>query len=200
MSAVQPNPADRLALLIEGLCAAIAARGAVGALTAALQCLIWGRLKRTAARVRRLAVRIAGGQPLAAPRRRAPEPSRPGRPPPPRLPRGYAWLVRLVPASAAGAAGLQALLSEPEMAALAQAPPMRRLLRPLCQMLGVPPPPIPKRPAATPAPAPSPPPTARHTQPGPFSATPRPRLPPALGVASGRGSELSRVEDGICPA
>ncbi len=46
--------------------------------------------------------------------------------------------MRLVPGAAAGAAQLQTLLTEPEMAALtAAAPQMGRLLRPLCRMLGV---------------------------------------------------------------
>jgi hypothetical protein len=168
-----PPPAERLAQIIDGLCVAIAARGVGGLLTAALIFLLWGRLKRAALRVRRLAVRVATGQPLATPRRRNPEPPRPGRAPPPRLPRGYAWVIRLVPAAAPSASQLRALLTDPEMAALAQAPPMRRLLRPLCQMLGVEPPPIPKRQAAAQAVAPSPPPTA----PAP------PRTPPATSLS-----------------
>jgi hypothetical protein len=109
-------------------------------------------------------VKIAAGQPLAAPCRRAQKP-RPGRPAPPWLPRGQAWVIRLVPATAAAASQLRALLAEPEMAALAQAPPMRRLLRPLCQMLGVaPPPPVPKRPA--PAAIVPPPPPENQAAPG----------------------------------
>jgi hypothetical protein len=42
------------------------------------------------------------------------------------------------------------------MAELAQAPPMRRLLRPLCQLLGVSPPPVPRRPAPVTAETPKP--------------------------------------------
>jgi hypothetical protein len=148
-TALQPPPAERLARIIDGLCAAIAARGIGGLLTAPLIFLLWGRLKRAALRARRLAAKLAAGKPLAAPRRRNPEPSRPGRPPPPRLPRGYAWVIRLVPAAAPAASQLRALLTDPEMAALVQAPPMRRLLRPLCQMLGVEPPQVPK-PASAP--------------------------------------------------
>jgi hypothetical protein len=46
----------------------------------------------------------------------------------------------VVPGTASGAATLQFLLDDPDMAALAESPPMRRLLRPLCRLLGVTPP------------------------------------------------------------
>jgi hypothetical protein len=169
-------PAERLARLIDGLCAAIAARGIGGLLTAPLIFLLWGRLRRAALRARQLAEKIAAGQPLSG-RRRNPAPPRSGRPPPPRLPRGYAWLIRLVPATASGASQLRALLTDPEMAALVQAAPMRRLVRPLCQMLGVAPPPVPKRQAVAPAPAAP----AAHATPRPAtgpSATPAWPSPP----------------------
>jgi hypothetical protein len=169
-------PAERLARIIDGLCVAIAARGIGGLLTAPLIFLLWGRLKRAALRVRRLAEKIAAGQTLSA-RPRNPAPPRPGRPPPPRLPRGYAWLIRLVPAAAPGASQLRALLTDPEMAALAGDPPMRRLVRPLCLMLGVTPPPVPKRDATLQAAAP--PPSAAHPAPRPPPAVPRSAPPPA---------------------
>ncbi len=161
-AALHPPPAERLARILDGLCAAIAARGIGGLLTAPLIFLLWGRLRRAALRARRLAAKLAAGKPLVTPRRRNPDPSRPGRPPPPRLPRGYAWVIRLVPAAAPAASQLRGLLADPEMAELAQAPPMRRLLRPLCQMLGVTPPEIPKRAAPSQA-APSRPPAEPAT-------------------------------------
>ncbi|MDA8250055.1 MAG: hypothetical protein M0Z28_12880, partial [Rhodospirillales bacterium] len=84
---------------------------------------------------------------------------------------------------------LRYLLAEPEMAALvAAAPQMRRLLRPLCRMLGVrlPPPPVPPatstvagapprtgpRATAPPAPGRPPPvpPTLRRPHPPPVAA------------------------------
>jgi hypothetical protein len=138
---------ERLARIIDGLCAAVAAHGVRGRMTVALLLLLWGRLRRSAARVRRLAERIAAGKLATSSRPAAP---RPNRPPPPRLPRGYAWLVRIVPTTAAFGSQLQHLLTDPEMAAIAELAPMRRLLRPLCQMLGLPAPPVPKRPAAQP--------------------------------------------------
>ena len=178
--ATPPAPAERLTLIITLLCRAVAARGPGGLLAAPLVRLIWSRLSRLAARVGRLAARIEAGTPPAPPRKPAARPSRPR--PPLRLPRGAAWLVRLVPEAAAGASQLQYLLAEPEMAELiAASPQMGRLLRPLCRMLGVAPPPdiakpspvapaAPRRPAvpvpkAASPPAPAPPP--HRTAPAP---------------------------------
>jgi hypothetical protein len=172
-----PSPAERLAGLIDGLCVAIAAHGVRGLLTAPLLLLLWSRLRRMALRARRLANRIEAGVPLPVPRKPAPRstPSRPYL----RLPRGVTWLVRAVPATASGAATLRFLLDDPEMAAMAELPPMRRLLRPLCRMLGVQPPPVakPKPPEEAPPPIqvarepPNPPPEPRPAGPPPSPAT-----------------------------
>ena len=143
-----PTPADRFARVIDGLCRAIAARGAGGGLAGALTLLLWGYLRRKAARLAGHAARIEAGAPPAASRARR-RPASP-RPPPPRsrprlrqrLPEGFAWLVRVVPEAAGYGSQLQHLLSDPDMAALiAAAPQMRRHLRPLCRMLGIRPPP-----------------------------------------------------------
>jgi hypothetical protein len=169
LPSVPPSPATHLADLIDGLCKAVAAHGPRGLLTVPLLLLLWSRLRRMAGRARRLAARLAAGAPLSIPRgRRAPRsaPSRPYL----RLPNGLTWLVRAVPGTASGAATLQFLLADPEMAALAEAPPMRRLLRPLCRMLGVQAPPVPKRPVAFHAVAPPPP--ARPPRPSPPDALP----------------------------
>jgi hypothetical protein len=55
------------------------------------------------------------------------------------LPRGFAWLLPLVPCAAANyAAQLRITLATPEMVALlAAAPQARRVLGPLCRMLGI---------------------------------------------------------------
>ena len=173
MSAVDPPPpippAEQLARIIDGLCAAVAARGVVGLLTGPLILLLWGRLRRTALRVRRLAARIAAGTPLLS--RQRPASPRVSRKPPPRLPRGYAWVVRLVPAAACSGTQLQALLTDPQMAALAEVPAMRRLLGPLCQMLGVPPSSLPKRRAEATAVAPLPSPAPLRPPAGPPPAS-----------------------------
>ncbi len=175
---VRPSPAEDLAALIEGLCRAVAAHGVRGLLTAPLLLLLWSRLSRMAVRARRLANRIAAGAPLSTPRRQAAPRSGPSRPYT-RLPNGVTWLVRAVPATASGAAGLRFLLDDPGMADLAKSPPMRRLLRPLCRMLGVAPPPIPKQPPPPEAAAPTPPPAIEtpHPAPEPRRADPPPGPP-----------------------
>jgi hypothetical protein len=130
------SPVERLVRLLDELCAVIAARGAGGVLTRPLFFLLWGRLRRTAVRAIRVAARITAGAPPPISRPRLTP--RPSRPPPLRLPRGFAWVVRVVPGTAVYGGQLQHLLAEPELAGLAADPRMRRLLNPLRQMLGVP--------------------------------------------------------------
>ncbi len=130
------TPHERFVRIIDGLCFAVAARGAGGVLTAPLLVLLWGRLRRMATRMTRAAARLAAGiQPATRPRRAA---ARPSRPPPLRLPRRFAWVVVVVPGTAVYGVYLQALLADPLMAPLAAVPSVRRMLNPLCQMLGVP--------------------------------------------------------------
>jgi hypothetical protein len=193
--AIPSAPAERLARIIELLCRAIAARGGLGRVAAPLVVLIWARLRRLVGRILRLAARIEAGTP-PRPRRRAARPRlpRPTRRPPPtcRLPRGRAWLLRLVPGEGACAASqLRHLLTEPDMLALAAADPrMGRLLRPLCHMLGVAPPPVlapaqvrspPAAPAAPAADAPAAPRLPKAAAPWPAApvAPAPPRQPPA---------------------
>ena len=60
--------------------------------------------------------------------------------PPPRLPRGHAWLLKLMHPTAGARSLLLELLCEPEVAALLAArPELARLLRPLCHALSIPP-------------------------------------------------------------
>ena len=172
--AISQAPAASFARLIAALCAAVAARlerpGRPG-LAGPFIVLICVRLQRMAGRVTRLAARAAAGT-LAPPRLRPARPRRAGAPHYQRLLRRFGWLVRLVPAAAAGASQLQALLAEPEMTTLiAAAPQIGRTLRPLCRMLGVRSPPALRLPSAAtagrPLPAgpsrtePLPPPTPR---------------------------------------
>ena len=188
--AASPALADRFARLVEGLRRAIAARGVGLGLALPLMLLLWSRLRRTAERFARLAEKVrAGTLPPPRRRRRSPRPVQPQPPQPPRLPRGFAWLVRRLPQAASAASQLQHLLADPAMAdLLAAAPQAGRLLRPLCQMLGVRPPPArslssagpvgpppPVRPAAPSRPAfrPRPPPRAR-----PRILSPLPGIPP----------------------
>jgi hypothetical protein len=172
---VPPNsPAARFVRLLDELCAVIAARGAGGALTKPLFFLLWTRLRRTAARAVKVAARIAAGTPPPAPRPRPARP-RPPRPPLLRLPRRFAWVILAVPGTAALGCRLQYLLAEPELARLAEDPVMRRLLNPLRQMLGIPKPPAPPRPAAV-APRPAAIDRGGETRPGCDPNPPPPRL------------------------
>ena len=178
-----PIPApERLARVIEAMLAALYRHGVRGRMTGPLLVVVWGRLSRMLARIRRLAAKIAAGAPLT-PRPRPAVP-RPGGKPPPRLPRSAAWIIVLVPGTAACAVHLRSLLTDPEMAALATLPQMRRLLNPLCRMLDVEMPPLP-RPAATPpkleTPAPPPPPPPMRPDPVCQPAIPPPAPVPIAG-------------------
>ena len=133
-----PTPSDlsdRFAVIIESLYRATM-QTSRGPMVAPLILLICARLRRITARFAALAARYAAGtlRPLRTP---ATEPRATGpHLPPPRdpLPRGYAWLIRLVPGAASYGSQLQYLLSQPEMAALiAAVPRMATLLRPLCR-------------------------------------------------------------------
>ena len=139
---------DRFALLIEALCASVAASHARG-LAGPVIVLIWGRLRRMAARFAAAVAAIPAAPGRASrpaqPRPALSSPARSGsgvRDARPRLPGGFGWLIRLSPAAACHGGQLQRLLADPEMAALLAATPrMGRLLRPLCRMLAVEPPP-----------------------------------------------------------
>ncbi len=156
MTYVLPPPIERFAFIIEALCQAAAERSARRWIAVAIANLIWMRLRRTGARFAKLAARVrAGALPAAtrasasgasdqsaesradrqAKRRKSDDPAdRSAK----RLPRGFAWLLRLVPEAAVYGSQLNHLLSDPEMVALLEAAPqMGRLLRPLCQMLGI---------------------------------------------------------------
>ena len=185
-----PAPAERFALIIDGLRRAVAARIAGRRLAGPLIILICTRLGRLAGRFARLAARVAAG--TAAPRRPA-SPRRPTARPRPasqRLPRRFAWLLPLVPGEAAAyGSQLQHLLSDPEMAALiAAAPQAGRILRPLCRMLGVRPPPalLPPPPAPPTAPSHAAAPAASRTAPPPGPARPPPDPPLAPAPAPPR--------------
>ena len=148
MTLTSPSSApDRFALLIEALCASVAASHARG-LAGPVIVLIWGRLRRMAARFAAAAIPAVSRIPAASrpaqprPAQSRPALSRRGADARPRLPGGFGWLIRLSPAAACHGGQLQRLLADPEMAALLAATPrMGRLLRPLCRMLAVEPPP-----------------------------------------------------------
>jgi hypothetical protein len=139
---------DRFALIIDGLCRAVAARAPGQRDAAPLLVLLWSWLRRLDARFARLAARAFDGalRVCRQPAMRAARPARTDR----RWPAGFAWLVRLVPEAAAFGSQLGALLADPDMAALfAAAPRARRLFGPLGRMLAVPGMASPPRPAAS---------------------------------------------------
>ena len=136
--------ADRLGLIIQALCGAIAARMAKHGDAAPLLFLAWTRLRRLAVRFEKLMADVRSGRVAAAPAAGdrvecLPQlPGLPAWPSPYRVPRGFGWLLRLAPASAAYAGQVEYLLADPEMKALAAGwPQAARMLRPLCRMLGI---------------------------------------------------------------
>jgi hypothetical protein len=176
---VQTPPAplgltQTMALIIGGLCEAVARRIAADRTAGPLIILTVDRLRHLLARFASLAARAEAGKlrppRQGAPLRRrtpppgeAPAPEEPGdhtaNPKPPRqrerlLPREFGWLIRFVPYEAACfGSQLQHQLSRPEMVALIEAAPQAgRILRPLCWMLAIPLPPILRLPPRPPKP------------------------------------------------
>ena len=134
-----PSVADRLALTLDGLCRKVAARVAGGMMATWMILLVWQRVRRVERQILRLlerfrsgrlVVRVAGVTRSGGVRVRR---SGAG------LPRRFGWLLPLVPQEAAGfASQLGVLLDEPEMVGLlAASAQARRVLAPLCRMLGV---------------------------------------------------------------
>ena len=135
--------AERLALILDGLGRAVAARisprRAGEAMAAAMIGLDWTRVRRAEARSVGLLARFRAGRLRVVVRR---QPGRGGggaRAGSGRLPLGFAWLIPMVPFEAACFAGqLRTVLAEPEMVALLDATPQAaRILAPLCRMLGI---------------------------------------------------------------
>ncbi len=167
-------------LILDGLCRVLAAHAARNPAMVPLILILWGRLRRTVARFAVLVEAFQAGR-LPAPRAGGPAPRGAGTAPPrpwPHLPDGFGWLIRRVPGTSVFGSQLRHLLTDPDMAALVAASPgARRMLRPLCRMLGIPPgpttvPPYPKRP-----PPPSDAPAAGATPP---TEPPQPAPPPGL--------------------
>ncbi len=195
-----------LTLIVAGLQKAAAARAGRDHAVAPLVMLLWTRLARLTARFDALVARLIAGHPAAPARPRTrPAAIAPARKAPAgglRLPRGQAWLIRLLPGEAASyGCQLQALLADPQMAALlAAAPEAGRILRPLCRLLAIAPEgllalpsaagkPAPKPRPAKPAPPPAPPSAisliwaALTGQPPGVTPDPPPRKPPWLSLA-----------------
>ena len=143
LSDVAPELVRRLGWIVAGLASVVARRFLKEPKFFALIIPLWGWLGRSGRRFGRVVVRpVAAREVDAAPvvarvrARVAPEAPGVARV---RLPSGRGWLVRALGYEAAGyGSQLEALLREPEMAALlAGLPAVGRILRPLCRMLGV---------------------------------------------------------------
>ena len=150
--------AARLARIVAGLTGLVAATGLARGLAGPLIILLTIRLNRLVARF------TASAQAGAKPRRGVkPRPARAHVPSP--LPRRFAWLLRVLPGTAAAGSQLRHLLDDPAMVALIESRPSTgRALRPLCHLLGIRPPPALRREAVLRAPS---------------SPRPRPRARPA---------------------
>ncbi len=165
MSTPPPTPAESFATLLRCLSLAVMAMMGGERLPLPLIGQIVDRIRRIKQRFATLAARIRDGRFTARPA--ATRRPRPGQPPPPKnpLPTTFGWLLKLVPEAVQYRGQLEILFQDAEMAALLAAAPtsMRRPLRSLCRMLGLPPPPIL-----------APPPAVRPT-----TRPPKPERPPA---------------------
>ena len=179
--------------ILRALGSRLAARGAGhNPLPTPLVVATYGRLCRSIRRFAALLARFRAGPWTIRPPRCRPPGSLPPRPGAAslRLPRGWGWLLPLVPADAAAAGSqLSHLLAQPEMAELiAGAPTLGRILRPLARMLAIDLPPPLQSPKAKPKLKPARP---RQNPRPPNHGTRRPSLVPGPGrrrrVAHGLG-------------
>ena len=127
-----PETVQRLEMIVSAIAALIARRFLRDPKYMALIVPLWGWLNRTVRRFGRVRVVAAPKMVRAALARKVSVPRV-------RMPTGKAWLIKALGWEAAGyGSQLQALLAEPEMAALlATVPGAGRVLRPLGRMLGV---------------------------------------------------------------
>jgi hypothetical protein len=154
MNTFQPfTVAERIAMTLDGLYRAVAARSRLSVLAGRgtevlagwLINLICTRVRRTQRRILRLLARFQVGRPMvASPRGQSGGGGGGGNLKVPRraegkVPRRLAWLLPLVPCEAANyACQLRLWLAEPEMVALlAASAQARRVLKPLLRMLGI---------------------------------------------------------------
>jgi len=183
------SPAECFAGILQWLTQAVATRHIAGLLAAPLTWLLVDRIRGIKQRFARLAARLRAGTyvPRRHTPRQPPAARKPRRPNP--LPQTFGWLQNLLPEAVMYRSQLEHLLRDPEFVALMQAAPapMARVLRPLCWMLRVTPPPVlarprpPRRPSLRPAPPAEPPaadPPAAEARALPPRCPPLPPRPP----------------------
>lgn len=136
--AASPTVAERLSLALDGLARSVAGRIVTGMMSAVMIVLVWQRVRRAERLIVGMLARFQAGT-LRVSGSSRPAGGAVGRRGGARLPQGFGWLLPLVPCEAACFAGqIRTMLAEPDMAALiAAAPQARRVLRPLCRMLGI---------------------------------------------------------------
>ncbi len=145
----------RFSVITDALCRAVAASLGRGLMDAAMILLVWQRVRRIEVLLLALVERFRSGRMrLGKSQRAIPAAAneadaqnvpgtggalRAGGYASHRLPRQFGWLLVMMPYVAAGyGSQLRALLEEPDMAALlAESPQARRILGPLCRMVGV---------------------------------------------------------------
>ncbi len=128
---------NNLFLILADLQAAIAARAARDRNLTVLLVAVWGRIGRIRTRLERLIALWRAGM-LPKPRPPRPASTRPNERPESVLPTAPAWLVVAVREAGAFRAQLEHFLSQAECVEfLAAVPQARRILRPLCRMLGI---------------------------------------------------------------
>jgi len=186
-----PELARRLGLILAGLGGLVARRFVHMPHLVGMTVLLWGRLNRV---VRRFALVLARPPVLRTPAVRG-QRATVARARPNALPSRRGWVLRELGWEAAAFRGqLEALLADPAMRAALQANPQaRRVIGPICRMLGLP------APAPPPAPA-----TARQADLAPeatgLKAVPvtlaRPRVPTAIAAPR---PEASEGDSGISP-
>jgi len=139
MNSILTLPAvERLALSLDGFARCVAARSVARVMSAAMIVLVCARVRRAERDIRGLLARFQAGRlrVSAVPRVGRGGGGRNG----PRVLRSrFGWLLALAPGEAACFAGqIRAVLAEPDMEALiAVSPQARRVLGPVCRMLGI---------------------------------------------------------------
>jgi hypothetical protein len=152
------TPSYLFTTLIEGLYTCVSDAVGYGFAEIPLAVLLWRRLHRMYSRFAFILARLRAGTlpaPGSAPRR--PAPARPAAASPPsheplpmELPRRFGWVTHEISMAVFRRYDLEDLLEDPEMPTLvAAAPQLGSVLRPLCHMMAIRPPPwlrLPRRP------------------------------------------------------
>jgi hypothetical protein len=193
-----PSVIESFTLFIRTLCRAVVEPKLGGLMIGPLTSRVWSKLQRLSADFTAFAAQVRAGTLPLPPARRPRRPRdlsapprtkslRPVPPPPPwaalvpprpPLPRGFGWLLKYAPVSRQYRGQLLHILAQPETQALIAAAPdeAHRRLNPLCHMLGIRFPKLPKSPHPDALPPPSGTPSPASSEP-PASA--RPAKPPA---------------------